>query len=148
MKTVILAALALGVAAPAFAQDLNPGYGHGPHGIASTLSPQGQAILRQAHQAANPREDRGAIKAIRDRILSILDADTLDQGALSRAMEDERNAVAQQQQRRQYAMLQAFGQLSPADRKAFVADARAERDKLAARMQAMQARGFASAPGQ
>jgi len=65
-------------------------------------------------------------------------------------MDDERAAVAlqqAQQAKRQVAMLTGFGQLSLADRRAFVADARAIRGRVEAHVAAQQQGQIRAAAG-
>lgn len=106
----------------------------------ASMSPAGRTTMWEAMRGGDPRGDRAAVKAARDRMLDIIDAPTLDVAALKRAMDDERRAAEAQQQRRQTAMLAAFQKLTPADRKAFVADSRALRDRFAERMQGRKGR--------
>jgi uncharacterized membrane protein len=94
-------------------------------GMFAGLSDAGRATMREAMKAGgDPRAEHQAVKAARDRMLVILDADTLDTAALRRAMDDERKAAEATREKRQAAMLAGFTKLSVADRKAFVANAR------------------------
>jgi Spy/CpxP family protein refolding chaperone len=99
-----------------------------------SLSEEGRATMREAMQASNRQSERAEIKAARDRMLTLLEADKLDTAALKRAMDDERKIAASSQEARQAAMLAAFTKLSVADRKAFVTEAREMREKMQARM--------------
>ncbi|WP_439533099.1 periplasmic heavy metal sensor [Polymorphobacter sp.] len=101
----------------------------------SSLSEAGRATMREAMQASRQGNDRTAVKAARDRMLTLLEADRLDTAALKRAMDEERTLAATSHERRQTAMLNAFTKLSVADRKAFVTEARQLRDKMQDRMQ-------------
>ncbi len=108
------------------------GRGHEPF---ASLSEAGRATMREAFKGGGDRKaDHEAVAAARDRMLAVLDADRLDTGALKRAMDDERNAVNASRERQQAAMLAGFSKLSVADRKAFVADARALKARMAARV--------------
>ena len=89
----------------------------GPPGSPPVRSPDGD-------------RDRNMVHAARDRILTLLAANRLDVVALRRAMDDERQAANQIKLRHQAAMLAAFQRLSPADRRAFVADARSMRERM------------------
>ena len=100
-----------------------------------SMSPAGRTIMWEAMRGDDKKSDREAVKAARDKVLTVLDAPTLDVAALKRAMDEERALVDAQQAERQAAMLAAFQKLTPADRKAFVTDARAMRDRMGARMQ-------------
>lgn len=101
----------------------------------ASMSEAGRATMREAMQAAGDRQaDRAAVKAARDRMLTVLDADRLDTAALKRAMDDERAAANASRERGQAAMLAGFSKLSAADRKAFVADARSMKDRVEKRM--------------
>lgn len=113
--------------------------GHGGgmmHGKAfASMSEAGRATMREAMKAGGDRKtDHAAVKAARDRMLALLDAERLDSAALKRAMDEERNASNASRERHQTAMLAAFQKLSVADRKAFVADARAMRTRMESRM--------------
>ncbi len=155
--------LLMSVAAPALAQAAAPvtpavpvmrplrdGHGgmmHGRDAFAS-MSEAGRATMREAMQAGGDRKtDREAVRAARDRMLAVLDADRLDNAALKRAMEDERNAANSSRERHQAAMLTAFGKLSVADRKAFVADARAMKTRMETRMKDWRGRRGPGGPG-
>ncbi|KAB7646358.1 periplasmic heavy metal sensor [Polymorphobacter fuscus] len=110
-----------------------------PGGMFAGLSEAGRATMRDAMKAGgDPRSDRDAVKAARDRMLTVLDADRLDAGALKRAMDDERQAAQVGHDKRQAAMLAGFTKLSTADRKAFVANARAMKDRMEARIGKMR----------
>lgn len=126
---LIAAALAFVSVAPALAQPMGePGHGlegRRHSGLFAALSPEGRQILKAAHQSAHSDGTREQIKAARAQILTLLDADTLDVGALDRAMVTERNLVLVQQQRMHAAMLAAYQKLGAADRHAFVAATRA-----------------------
>ena len=94
------------------------------------MTDAGKAIMRTAMRDADPRTDRAATDAARDRMLTVLDADRLDPGALKRAMDDEREAASVAKARHQSAMIAGFQQLSLADRRAFVVNARAVRNVM------------------
>lgn len=101
----------------------------------ASMSDAGRATMREAMQAGGDRkEDRAAVKAARDRMLTLLEADRLDTAAVKRAMEDERKAANAGRERHQAAMLAGFSKLSAADRKAFVADSRAMKTRMEGRM--------------
>jgi len=143
VTTVLGTALMLGFALPVAAQmppppaDMAGDHG-GPkgmhHDMFGSMSEPGRKRMMEAMRAADPRDDHSATKAARDRILAILDADRLDVPALKRAMDDERETTNAAKIKHQAAFLAAFQQLSLADRKAFVADARQLRARMDARM--------------
>lgn len=162
MTTLSLRALAAGlllaVAAPALAQTPPPAGGPpspagGPppmrggmhHGNAGewgnrfafpSMSEAGGKIMKDAMRDGGDRKaERDAVRAARDRMLTLLEADRLDTAALKRAMDDERNAANASRERHQAAMLNAFAKLSVADRKAFVTDSRAIKARMEQRMQ-------------
>jgi hypothetical protein len=118
-----------------------PGRMHGGRMFAS-MSEAGRKTMMEA---MGPRENRKAeheqVRAGRDRMLAVLDADRLDTAALKRAMDDEQATVNASRERRQAAMLSGFAKLSTADRKAFVADARAMKTRMEARMQKWRGKG-------
>ncbi len=117
-------------------------------GLFAGLSDAGRTAMRDVMKAGgDPRSDHYAVKAARDRMLVVLDADKLDVSALKRAMEDERKAAQIGHDRRQAAMLAGFGKLSAADRKAFVASARTMRDRMEARVGQMRGGRGPGAPG-
>lgn len=143
MKTFVRAALAAallgGVALPAAAQDAPPpiqapGMGGGHHGMhrggkgmrfmLKSLSPEGQATMRQAFEGLRNDGTRDGIKAAREQQLRILEADRLDAAALQRAMLEERNLAQGAHGRMQQALLGAYQKLSVADRRALVSSAR------------------------
>lgn len=98
-------------------------------GAMSDAGRQAMMSAMRADRVANAAEhDR--VKAARDRMLAVLDAERLDTAALKRAMDDEREGANAMKARRQSAMLAGFQSLSLADRKAFVADARSLRDRV------------------
>lgn len=100
----------------------------------SSLSEAGRATMMEAMKASDWRGDRTAVRAARDRMLTVLEADKLDTGALKKAMEDERAISNASHDRRQSAMLAAFSKLSVEDRKAFVTEARQMRERMQERM--------------
>lgn len=147
MKTLVAATLAL-MAAPALAQAAPPAPPAPPSGFEAgnerrqvvrmhrqamwaNVSPEGRAILRETLRG-DPK-DREATRAARDRINAVVGAETLDVGALRKAMADERRLVDAQHAARQARMLAAIQKLSPADRKAFAEDARRGRADVEAR---------------
>lgn len=108
-----------------------------------SLSEAGRAAMRDAMKSGGDRrEEREGVRAARDRMLSLLEADRLDPAALKRAMDDERNAANASRERHQAAMLAAFGKLSAADRKAFVVDSRAMKNRMEQRMSQWRGRGM------
>lgn len=118
-----------------------PGRMHGGRMFAS-MSEAGRKTMMDA---MGPRENRKAeheqVRAARDRMLAVLDADRLDTAVLKRAMDDERAAANASRERHQAAMLSGFAKLSTADRKAFVADARAMKTRMESRMQKWRGKG-------
>ena len=114
--------------------------GPGGHGMMDmrafpSMSEAGRKTMSEAMRAGGDRKaEHETVKAARDRMLAILDADRLDTAALKRAMEDERNAANANRERHQAAMIAAFGKLSVADRKGFVADSRAMKTRMESRM--------------
>jgi len=130
-----LAAAALSLTAvPAIAQDIGPAPGgpgmagnmggKGMRQIFEKMSPEGRTTMWNALKAVRDDGSRDGIKAARDRMLTILDAERLDTAALQRAMLEERNLSQGQHQRMQEALLGAFQKLSLEDRRAFVAGSR------------------------
>jgi len=109
----------------------------------SSLSPAGQATMREAMRGnlAARQAEHDAVKAARDRMLTILDADRLDTGALKKAMADERAAANAGRDRMQASMAAGFAKLSLADRRAFVAEAKAMRARMEERMKDWRGRG-------
>ena len=121
---------------------------HGAMGGAmfDALSPEGRKIMTDAMASAGDtrRADHEQVRAARDRMMAVLEADRLDTGALKRAMDDEQAASTASRSRMQAAMIAGFAKLTPADRKAFVAYGRAMRNRMEARMEAwrgMRGRG-------
>lgn len=148
MKIAIAALMLLGTALPAAAQmppppgEMMPGGPDGPgrppmrgmKQMFASMSPAGRATMMASMKSADPKMSHMATQAARDRMLAVLDADRLDPVALKRAMDDERETSNGAKIKQQAAMLGAFEQLSLADRRAFVADARAMRARMASRM--------------
>ena len=111
------------------------------------MSEAGRTTMRAAMKSADARLGHEATSAARDRMLAILDADRLDPVALKRAMDDEREAATAAKVRHQAALIAGFQQLSLADRRAFVVNARAMRARMESRTAGWQARRGGSAPG-
>ncbi|GGE12071.1 hypothetical protein GCM10011529_18010 [Polymorphobacter glacialis] len=108
----------------------------------ASMSEAGRIVMREAMQAGGERAaDREAIKAARDRMLTLLEADRLDTGALKRAMDEERKVASAGRERHQASMLAGFTKLSVADRKAFVADSRAMKTRMEGRMKDWRGKG-------
>ncbi|MFZ4689101.1 MAG: periplasmic heavy metal sensor [Polymorphobacter sp.] len=121
--------------------------GHGGMNPYASMSEAGRATMRDAMRAGGDRKaEREQVKAARDRMLVLLDAERLDSSALKRAMDDERNAANASRERHQAAMLAAFGKLSVADRKAFVADSRAMKARMEQRVQQWRGKRGAGMP--
>ena len=118
-------------------------------GMFAGMSDAGKAMMRDAMKAGgDPRTEHEAVKAARDRMMTLLEADKLDTAALKRAMDDERRAAEVSREKRQAAMLVGFTKLSVTDRKAFVANARAMKTRMEQRMGKMPGgRGSMRGPG-
>lgn len=148
VRTGTMIALVLAAAAPVAAQ-MPPGAPaianadgrmHG-RAMFPALSEAGRTMMMEAMRAGGDRRtERQSVAAARDRMLTLLEADRLDTAALKQALDDERNAANASRERHQAAMLAGFTKLSVADRKAFVADARAMKTRMAARMQGWRGR--------
>ena len=120
----------------------------GPDRAFASMSEAGRKTMRDAFGDREARKaDHEAIKAARERMMTILDADRLDTNALRRAMDDERKLADTSHDRRQAAMMTALGKLSAADRKAFVADSRAMKARMETRMDDWRKRGGARGMG-
>ncbi len=155
--TLLLVAVA---AAPAIAQVAPPpppgppgemmhdgrGRMHFGNSMFAGMSDAGKATMHGALHDGEPLADHEATHAARDRMLAVLDADRLDPVALRRAMDDEREAANAAKARRQGAMVAAFQQLSLADRRAFVVNARAMRNRVEDRMARWRGRGGPGGP--
>jgi Spy/CpxP family protein refolding chaperone len=143
------AALALAVAAPAFAQAAPaPAAAPAPHrdvmikrfspGMSGWhhmdrfegMSAEGRATLRAAMRPQQTPQDREAVRAARQRVLTLLAADRLDVDAVRRAQAAERELVLKQHERQQDAMLAAYQKLSAADRKAFAGGMRDREERM------------------
>ncbi|MDO9488910.1 MAG: periplasmic heavy metal sensor [Sphingomonadaceae bacterium] len=137
------AALAVAIAAPAFAQGQPPGppprdvqirrISPGMTGFHEMdrfagMSAEGRATLREAMKPRQSAEDRAAVRAARQRVLTLIAAERLDVAAVRRAQAAERDLVVKQHERQQDAMLAAYQKLSVADRKAF-ADGMRDREE-------------------
>ncbi|GGI93851.1 hypothetical protein GCM10007973_32600 [Polymorphobacter multimanifer] len=136
------------LASPVLAQPAPPAppeapmMGRGGNGPYAGMSEAGRTVMREAMRAnaEDRRANREAVKAARDRMMAVVEADRLDTAALKRAMDDERNIAMASHDRRQAAMLAGLTKLSTEDRKAFVAGARASRERMASRMDKMRER--------
>lgn len=153
-RMLLLAALL--AAAPALAQPAPPppppGQYGAPPGMAGrdprraermfpSMSEAGRAIMKEAMMSGGDRRaERAKVEAARERMMAALDADRFDAAAVKRAMDDERALAEATRLERQAAMLAAFGKLSAADRKAFVADSRAMKNRMDKRMQGWRER--------
>jgi Spy/CpxP family protein refolding chaperone len=151
-ERALAATLAAAIAAPALAQAAPPAPPVPPAGSPSVeqrrevrvyrmdrregmfgnVSVEGRALLSEALRTNRP-EDRAQVQAARDRINTLIAAERLDMAALRKAMADERRIVDEQHARRQAALLEAVGKLTPADRKAFAEDAMKGRRQAEAR---------------
>lgn len=156
MNPRMLLMAALLAAAPALAQPAPPppppGYQGGGPGMPGrdarkgdrmfpSMSEAGRAILREAMMAGGDRRaERAKVEAARERMMTALDAERFDAAAVKRAMDEERALAEATRQERQAVMLAAFGKLSAADRKAFVADSRAMKNRMDKRMQGWRER--------
>lgn len=153
MTPKMLALAVLLAAAPALAQPAPPppqaqadeqygGRGHGRgERMFPSMSEAGRAIMRDAMMAGGDRRaDRSRVEAAREKMLAALDAERFDAAAVKRAMDEERALAQTTKLERQAAMLAAFGKLSTADRKAFVADSRALQNRMQLRMQGWRER--------
>lgn len=111
-------------------------------GMFDALSPEGRKIMVDAMASAadDRREDRAKVRAARDRMMAVLEADRLDTSALKRVMDEEQAASTSRRDRMQAAMIAGFSKLSTADRKAFVAYSRAMKNRMEARMEQWQKR--------
>lgn len=106
------------------------------------MSEAGQVTMRAAMRSGfeGRPEERTKIRAARDKMLAVVEADRLDTAALKRAMDEERAIAAESHVRRQDAMLAGLSKLSVEDRKVFVAGARASRERVAGRLEQMRER--------
>jgi uncharacterized membrane protein len=106
------------------------------------MSEAGQATMRAAMRDGfeERRDERAKIRAARDKMLAVVEADRLDTAALKRAMDEEREIAAASHVLRQDAMLAGLSKLSVEDRKAFVAGARTSRERVAERVGRMRER--------
>lgn len=150
MKSMIIAMLLLAVAVPAAAQTPPPAAQAPRRGdgnpMFAGMSDAGRAAMRAAMRGSNPHSDQAVTAAARDRMLAVLDAEALDPVKLKRAMDDEREAATTAKVRRQAAMAVGFQQLSAADRHAFVANARAMRERMDGKVARWKERGAPGTP--
>ena len=149
--TIVALAMMLGAAAPLAAQmpaypEAAEGQPRGGNPMFAGMSETGRAIMRAAMKSADARAGREATGAARDRWLAMLDADRFDPVALRRAMDDERAAANAAKMRQQTAMIAGFQQLSLADRRIFVGNARTLRARIAERTAGMRGGGMPPPP--
>ena len=111
-------------------------------GMFDALSPEGRKIMAEAMASAagDRRAQQVEVRAARDRMMAVLEADRLDTAALKRAMDEEQVAANGKRDRMQAAMIGGFTKLTVTDRKAFVAYARAMKNRMEARMEKWQQR--------
>lgn len=139
---LLAAALSLALALPATAQPAAPTPPSAPQAVGQLpgmagfrfalrdISPEGQAIMREALGGLREDGTREGIQAARERMIALLGAERLDVAALQRVMLEERNLVMGQHSRVQNALLAAFQRLSPEDRRTFAAGASEARVRL------------------
>lgn len=148
-------AVALLAALPAVAQTGRHGPGgpcerdmqHRPRPFAGMSVAGRRAVTNALHPRDNSDHvDRERVGAARDRMLAVLDAPRLDPVALKRAMDAERDAANTMHARRQAGVLRALQGLNAADRRAFVADARAMRGRFEQMDKRMKGRGTDDGP--
>ena len=104
------------------------------------MSEAGRAVMRAALRSADEPGAKAATAAARDRWLALLDADRFDPVALRRAMDEEREAANAAKARHQTALIAGLSQLSLADRRIFVANARILRERLEGQAAELRAR--------
>jgi Spy/CpxP family protein refolding chaperone len=150
MNPRMIAVAALLMAVPALAQTPPPPGAPAPHAMGEmrgkpgahmghrmfpSMSEAGRAIVREAMMAGDDRSaSRQKMAAVRDKMMTVLAADRLDLAAVKRVMEEERALADASRTAKQAAMLAAVQKLSTEDRKAFVADSRAMKERMGKRM--------------
>jgi Spy/CpxP family protein refolding chaperone len=151
MNPRLIAVAALLLATPALAQTPPPAPGAPPphmagegrgghdrmmgHRMFPSMSEAGRATVREAMMAGDDRSaSRQKMEAVRDKMLTVLAADRLDLAAVKRVMDEERALADASRTAKQAAMLAAVQKLSAEDRKAFVADSRAMKERMGKRM--------------
>jgi Spy/CpxP family protein refolding chaperone len=130
-------------APPAAAGEPAAKTGEGPHrggraGPLKNLSPEGRQIMREAARRDVSQQDREAMRAARERVLTLLAADPLDVNAIRQAQAEERSIAQKNHMERQEALLAGYQKLSPADRKAFVEGMREMEGRIGDRMKMMR----------
>lgn len=96
--------------------------------IVSRMSEQGQGIMVEAvRKSSHEKQKLRALKAERERILTLIAAPQLDRDALARALERERVLSQKMQTSRHEALLRAATRLSAEDRKIFAEGLRSTR---------------------
>ncbi len=123
-------------AAPAMTSKEQRAASRTPPGLGSSkdvrqMSPQGQAIFREALMNPQYQAERAAIEAQRQRIMALVGAEPLDRRALEAAMAEERRLVEAQRLAQHRRMLAAVDRLAPADRLALSRDARMRAEAMA-----------------
>ncbi|WP_353218122.1 periplasmic heavy metal sensor, partial [Sandarakinorhabdus sp.] len=104
-------------------------------GMFPSMTEAGRQIMREAMAAGgNRRAERQQMEAVREQMLTLLSADKIDLAAVKRVTDEERALADASRKQRQAAMLAAVQKLSLEDRKAFVADSRAMKARMDARM--------------
>ncbi len=118
---------ALASLAPAALAQGGPRGGRAQADMYAGMTPGGRQIMSEAALQGRDPTARERWQAAHERVLSILDQDTLDRNALAEAMKEQAKIMDQAEERRREAMLKGFSLLSTADRKAWVANERARR---------------------
>lgn len=94
------------------------------------MSPQGLALIGEAMKRERMPANAEQVRRARQKVLELLVADTLDIGAIRKAQAEERALAIKEHALAQEKMLQAYQQLSLADRRAFANGMRMQEERM------------------
>lgn len=112
------------------------------------MSEQGRRIMADAMRAQRQDADREKLRAVREKIATIVGASRLDTGALRAAMREERQLVDLRHANHQERMISALEKMSVEDRKIFAERASHQRRNIDRRMHHKRTMQPAPAPAQ
>jgi len=112
------------------------------------MSEDGRKIMGETMRAKRQDVDREKLRAVREKIATIVGAPKLDVGALRAAMRDERQLVDLRHANHQERMIAALQKLSPEDRKIFAERANHQRKNIDRRMHHKRTMQPAAGPAQ
>jgi uncharacterized membrane protein len=104
------------------------------------MSPEGRAIIAEAMRRDRIPANAKDVKAARDRVLDLLEAERLDVDAIRKAQAAERMLAIKEHEKAQEKMVEAYKRLSLEDRRAFAELMRSKEERMLRHMQRARAR--------